>query len=101
MEEVVGSIPTRSTIFFSLVHCHRLRLDCQLPGTRLHSARMSPVTHFLSGWALANATPFDHRDRALVTWACVIPDIDGFGAVPQWLTRNSAHPLNWFSDYYH
>lgn len=62
---------------------------------------MSPVTHFLSGWALANSTPFDKRDRALVTWACVIPDLDGIGAVPQWLTRNSAHPLTWFSDYHH
>src|SRR5512140_1913359 len=62
---------------------------------------MSPVTHFLSGWALANSTRFDRRDRALVTWACVIPDVDGLGAVPQWLTRNSAHPLTWFSDYHH
>lgn len=62
---------------------------------------MSPVAHFLSGWALANATPFEKRARALVTWACVIPDLDGFGAVPQWLTRNSAHPLAWFSDYHH
>ena len=62
---------------------------------------MSPVTHFLNGWALANVTPFEKRDRALVTWACVLPDIDGFGAVPQWLTRNSAHPLTWFSDYHH
>ncbi len=62
---------------------------------------MSPITHFLSGWALANVTRFEKRDRALVTWACVIPDVDGLGAIPQWLTRNSAHPLNWFSDYHH
>lgn len=62
---------------------------------------LSPVTHFLSGWALANSTRFERRDRALVTWACVIPDIDGLGAIPQLLTRNSAHPLNWFSQYHH
>ncbi len=36
-----------------------------------------------------------------MTWACVIPDVDGLGAVPQWLTSNSAHPLTWFSEYHH
>jgi inner membrane protein len=62
---------------------------------------MSPVTHFFSGWVLANCARLDRRDRALVTIACVIPDIDGLGIVPELLTRNSAHPLLWFSRYHH
>jgi inner membrane protein len=62
---------------------------------------MSPVTHFFTGWVLANATRLDRRDRALVTLACVIRDLDGLGIIPEYLTRNSAHPLNWFSQYHH
>ena len=33
--------------------------------------------------------------------AAVIPDIDGLGAIPELLTRNSRHPLLWFSEYHH
>jgi inner membrane protein len=62
---------------------------------------MSPVTHFLSGWVLSNCARLDQKDRALVTLACVIPDADGLGIIPEILTRNSAHPLLWFTLYHH
>jgi membrane-bound metal-dependent hydrolase YbcI (DUF457 family) len=62
---------------------------------------MSPVTHFFTGWVLANCFDLERRDRALVTLACVAPDIDGLGIIPELLTRNSAHPLLWFSMYHH
>jgi inner membrane protein len=62
---------------------------------------MSPVTHFLTGWVLANCAELNRKDRALVTLACVIPDIDGLGIVPEILTRHSPHPLLWFSLYHH
>jgi len=62
---------------------------------------MSPVTHFLSGWVLANCARLDARDRAIVTLACVVPDVDGLGIIPELLTRNSAHPLLWFTLYHH
>jgi inner membrane protein len=62
---------------------------------------MSPVTHFLSGWVLANCVRLDRKDRAIVTLACVVPDVDGLGIVPELLTRNSAHPLLWFTLYHH
>jgi inner membrane protein len=63
---------------------------------------MSPITHFLTGWAIANITPsLTKRERATVTWAGVIPDIDGLGIIAETLTRNSNHPLNWWSDYHH
>lgn len=62
---------------------------------------MSPVTHFLSGWVLANCVQLDHRDRAIVTLACVVPDVDGLGIFPELLTRNFPHPLLWFTLYHH
>jgi inner membrane protein len=62
---------------------------------------VSPVTHFLSGWVLANALPLGRRDRALVTWSAVLPDVDGLGIVAEIATRNSSHPLLWFSRYHH
>lgn len=62
---------------------------------------MSPVTHFFTGWVFANCFDLQRKDRALVTLACVAPDLDGLGIVPELLTRNSAHPLLWFSLYHH
>jgi len=62
---------------------------------------MSPVTHFLTGWVLANAANLNRRDRAVVTVAAVIPDVDGVGIVGEILTRRSQHPMLWFSDYHH
>jgi len=62
---------------------------------------MSPVTHFLTGWILANSASLSRRERALVTLAGVVPDIDGLGIVAEYLTRNSRHPLEWFSTYHH
>jgi inner membrane protein len=62
---------------------------------------MSPVTHFLTGWVLANTASLNRKDRALVTLAGVIPDVDGLGAIADLLTRPSAHPLDWFARYHH
>lgn len=62
---------------------------------------MSPVTHFLSGWVFANCFRLNRRERAVLTLACVVPDADGLGIIPELLTRNSSHPLLWFSLYHH
>ncbi len=62
---------------------------------------MSPITHFLTGWVLANSLGLERRDRALVAMAGVIPDVDGLGLVADLATRGSAHPLNWWSEYHH
>ena len=63
---------------------------------------MNPVTHFLTGWALANCVPsLERKERAMVALACVVPDVDGLGAVVDLATRNSAHPTEWFSRYHH
>jgi hypothetical protein len=67
---------------------------------------MSPVTHFLAGWLLASVRShgrplLTRREKALVVAASVAPDIDGLGIIPELLTRNSSHPLLWFSRYHH
>jgi len=68
---------------------------------------MSPVTHFFAGWMLASVFPagspttLTRREKALVVAAAVAPDLDGIGIVPELLTRNTSHPLLWFSQYHH
>ena len=37
----------------------------------------------------------------MVTWASVVPDVDGLGIIAERLTQNSSHPLNWWSEYHH
>lgn len=62
---------------------------------------MSPVTHFFSGWLLAAVAPLNRREKAAVVCAGLAPDLDGLGAIPELLTRDSNHPLLWFSQYHH
>ncbi len=63
---------------------------------------MSPITHFFMGWAMASSAPsLSKRERAMVTWASVVPDVDGLGIVAERLTQSSRHPLTWWSDYHH
>jgi membrane-bound metal-dependent hydrolase YbcI (DUF457 family) len=62
---------------------------------------MNPVEHLLISWATANAVPLDRRDRAMVTLAGVVPDLDGFGIIPELATRGTAHELYWWTDYHH
>lgn len=45
---------------------------------------MHPITHFLGGWVLADSAGLKGRDRAMVTWASVVPDVDGLGALIDW-----------------
>ena len=38
---------------------------------------MSPITHFLVGWTFAQSAPsLGKQERAFVTWASVVPDLD-------------------------
>ena len=62
---------------------------------------MSPVTHGLISWVLANSPGVNQRGRLLVTLAGLAPDIDGLGIVVQLATANSDQPLEWFSLYHH
>jgi membrane-bound metal-dependent hydrolase YbcI (DUF457 family) len=62
---------------------------------------MNPITHLLVSWTVANADGLNRRERAMVTLAGIAPDLDGLGVIPEYLTRHSAHPLAWWSDYHH
>jgi len=63
---------------------------------------MSPINHFLTGWALAcMPAQTTVRDRAAITLAAVIPDLDGVGLIAEMATRNGMQPLTWWSDYHH
>lgn len=46
---------------------------------------MHVVTHLLMGWAVAEHTTKTSRDRALVAWASVVPDLDGLGLIVDWI----------------
>ena len=63
---------------------------------------MNVVEHFFIGWCIANSSPaLDRRERGLITAAAVIPDLDGLGAIVEIATRNTSHPLLWWTDYHH
>ncbi|ETX05472.1 MAG: hypothetical protein ETSY2_22750 [Candidatus Entotheonella gemina] len=61
--------------------------------------------HFTeSKWANAHAfsdAELNRRERAAITLASVVPDLDGLGIVAEVLTRSSERPLLWRSDYHH
>ncbi|MBF0119666.1 MAG: metal-dependent hydrolase [Desulfobacterales bacterium] len=42
---------------------------------------MSPITHLLISWRFAEITSQNERNCAFVTWAGVLPDIDGLGVI--------------------
>ena len=54
---------------------------------------MSPITHLLIGWTVATATRLNRRERAAVTLAGGLPDLDGLGIVAEILTRSWDLPL--------
>jgi len=62
---------------------------------------LNPITHFLAGWAVANLSDLGKRERTVVVLAGIVPDIDAAGLVAEMLTRNSNHPLYWWSEYHH
>jgi inner membrane protein len=63
---------------------------------------MNPITHLLAGWCLAETSPsLTPRERAIVALAGVAPDVDGFGILPELITRDTSRPLLWWSEYHH
>jgi len=62
---------------------------------------MNPITHLLLSWSVANTSRLNKRERLLVTVAGISPDIDGLGIIPDILTRNTDHHLQWWGQYHH
>lgn len=48
---------------------------------------MNPITHLLASWSLAEVSYLEERDRAVVAWVGLAPDVDGFGAVTDTAAR--------------
>lgn len=48
---------------------------------------MHIVTHLLVGWTVAEHVTEKPRDRALITWCSVLPDLDGIGLPIDWTMR--------------
>jgi len=59
------------------------------------------VTHLLAGWALAEQTKLEKRDKAIVAWASVAPDLDGFGLPIDWATRAMGDGTTLYETYHH
>ena len=62
---------------------------------------MNPITHLLVSWVIADSGDFNKRERAVITFSGVVPDIDSFGIIAEQLTKNTEKPLLWWSDYHH
>ena len=62
---------------------------------------MHVVTHLLAGWALAEQTKLEKRDKAIVAWASVAPDLDGFGLPIDWATRALGDGTTLYETYHH
>jgi inner membrane protein len=62
---------------------------------------MNPLTHFFLGWLVANVATLPRRDRALVTAASVVPDLDGLGLVADLVSGDTAHGYYWFTRFHH
>lgn len=63
---------------------------------------MNPVTHFLAGWVIANADYLERKDRAIVTLAAVIPDVDGLGILTGGIvSKEQLAGLDLYGQYHH
>ncbi len=62
---------------------------------------MSPTTHLLISWSIANTANVYRRERALVTLAGVIPDFDGAGLFLDIFQQGSEQPFHLWSKYHH
>ncbi|HUT25864.1 MAG TPA: metal-dependent hydrolase [Sumerlaeia bacterium] len=63
---------------------------------------MSPITHFLVSWSLADALRLRARDQALATWCGVLPDADGLGVLIDAANRLLGRPsLGYYGEYHH
>ena len=62
------------------------------------SPDVSPIAHLLVSWIVAAKTTDNERDRQLVTWSGVLPDVDGLGIIVDGVNHLLHRPP---TDYYH
>jgi len=62
---------------------------------------MSPATHVLLSWALANTCNINRRERAFVTITGIIPDLDGAGLVLDFFSHGPGQQSSLWDKYHH
>jgi hypothetical protein len=62
---------------------------------------MNPVTHFLTGWVIANVGDLERRDRGIVTLAAIISDVDGLGILTSIASKDQELGLYLYGRYHH
>ena len=62
---------------------------------------MHVVTHLLIGWTLAEHTTKSPRDRALITGASVVPDLDGLGLIVDAAAPLFDWTVQWYDRFHH
>lgn len=62
---------------------------------------MTPITHCLASWVVADEGRVGNRDRALVTWCGLLPDADGLGLLADSMNRLLGRPESWYYALYH
>lgn len=58
-------------------------------------------THFFAAWMLAATPGLTRRERGLICFAGVAPDLDGLGLIAEMATANAPRTLAWYSNYHH
>ncbi len=61
---------------------------------------MHVVTHLLIGWTVAEHTVKERRDKALVAWASVVPDLDGLGLLADWAGRGFGQHWGFYEQFH-
>lgn len=63
---------------------------------------MSPITHFLTSWVVADAVLEDDRDKMLVALAGIAPDLDSVGVVVDFISPALGGPeTHLYADLHH
>lgn len=62
---------------------------------------MHVATHLLLGWTLGERAAKSGRDRALVAWASVVPDLDGLGLIVDFMAPWFGWTVQWYDRYHH
>ncbi len=61
---------------------------------------MTPPAHFLAAWLTANCGGSNRRDRAIITAAGILPDLDGIGYPIDWVAEKLGCASHLY-DYHH
>jgi hypothetical protein len=62
---------------------------------------MTPPQHFIVSWVVANSIKLDQRSRLGITWAGILPDVDGLGYVVDKVNLQFGVYSSYYADYHH